>query len=256
MDCERLQAFADGELPDAEVPAFQAHLAACQTCQSELREVMLLEALWLGLAQRKRSSWTHAAVATVATAVAPPPSAREGARPRPAAWARRAALAGAAAAVLLPLTLRRTGAGVDAAADGRPLAARMVPGLAYPDRPWRPGRDARCPVAAAGLPVPGDQPELVAACLRAGAADQTSRAVLAMQRGDWHQARSLLLAVLAATPGYPEARWNLALVYEKTGERAAAAATLAGPAKDGEAGLSVDSAERARAARGWPVATP
>src|SRR5690348_10366096 len=108
MHCEQLHAFADGELADAEVPAFQEHLADCRACQSELRDVMLLEALWLGLAQRKRSSWTHAVVTTVPAAPAEPPARRRAGR-RPTPWAWKAGLAAAAAAILVPFTVRRSG---------------------------------------------------------------------------------------------------------------------------------------------------
>jgi cellulose synthase operon protein C len=43
--CEKLQVFADGELPADEVPDFERHFAACAGCQSELEDVMVLEAL-------------------------------------------------------------------------------------------------------------------------------------------------------------------------------------------------------------------
>jgi anti-sigma factor RsiW len=48
--CEKLQVFADGELPPAEVPDFERHLAECADCQAELEDVMVLE----GLAQTLR----------------------------------------------------------------------------------------------------------------------------------------------------------------------------------------------------------
>lgn len=48
--CEKLQVFADGELPADEEPEFQRHFAACAGCQAELEEVMVLE----GLAQSLR----------------------------------------------------------------------------------------------------------------------------------------------------------------------------------------------------------
>ena len=43
--CERLQAFADGELAFAERPAFHRHLAACLACQDALESAMMLDAL-------------------------------------------------------------------------------------------------------------------------------------------------------------------------------------------------------------------
>jgi anti-sigma factor RsiW len=50
--CEKLHEFADGELPPEEVPAFELHLIACDTCQAELQDVMLLEALGQGMTPR------------------------------------------------------------------------------------------------------------------------------------------------------------------------------------------------------------
>jgi anti-sigma factor RsiW len=43
--CEKVQAFADGELSHKEATPFRRHFVACVRCQSELAEVMLLEAL-------------------------------------------------------------------------------------------------------------------------------------------------------------------------------------------------------------------
>jgi len=47
--CEKLQVFADGELPLDEVPAFERHFADCSSCQAELEDVLLLEALAQGV---------------------------------------------------------------------------------------------------------------------------------------------------------------------------------------------------------------
>jgi cellulose synthase operon protein C len=47
--CDKLHAFADGELPVEEIPAFERHLVGCASCQTELQDVMLLEALGQGL---------------------------------------------------------------------------------------------------------------------------------------------------------------------------------------------------------------
>jgi hypothetical protein len=55
MDCEKLHAFADGELRADEVPPFEKHLARCTDCQSELRDVMLLEALCAAAAPARSS---------------------------------------------------------------------------------------------------------------------------------------------------------------------------------------------------------
>jgi hypothetical protein len=44
-DCQSLNAFADGELAAADHPRFLDHLGQCTACQTELVELLLLEAL-------------------------------------------------------------------------------------------------------------------------------------------------------------------------------------------------------------------
>jgi cellulose synthase operon protein C len=43
--CHELHAFADGELPPSERPRFHHHLGDCDACQTELGELLLLDAL-------------------------------------------------------------------------------------------------------------------------------------------------------------------------------------------------------------------
>jgi len=43
--CDKLQAFADGELAAPERPAFHRHLAACSACQRGLENALMLDAL-------------------------------------------------------------------------------------------------------------------------------------------------------------------------------------------------------------------
>jgi anti-sigma factor RsiW len=43
--CEKLQIFADGELPVAERAAFHHHLATCSVCQDALESALMLDAL-------------------------------------------------------------------------------------------------------------------------------------------------------------------------------------------------------------------
>jgi anti-sigma factor RsiW len=50
--CEKLHAFADGELSREDVKPFRRHFVECLGCQAELGEVMALEALGQGLRQR------------------------------------------------------------------------------------------------------------------------------------------------------------------------------------------------------------
>jgi anti-sigma factor RsiW len=47
--CEKLQVFADGELPLEEVAGFERHFTGCAACQAELQDLLLLESLAQGL---------------------------------------------------------------------------------------------------------------------------------------------------------------------------------------------------------------
>jgi cellulose synthase operon protein C len=70
--CEKLQVFADGELPAGEVPEFERHFADCAGCQAELEEVMVLE----GLAQSLRRPVELPALERVPPLSAPPRRSR------------------------------------------------------------------------------------------------------------------------------------------------------------------------------------
>ena len=277
MDCEKLHAFADGEMPDAEVPSFHRHLACCSTCQGELRDVLLLEALAVGLTPASASRWSHAPAAAV---LLPAPGrgreitridvARSARRAHPWAW--KAGVAAAAAAIVAVVVERRQNSNPlgDLLADARPFPARVV----YPsiDDRYRPlrlmrGEPAQRPSpiqALARLEARGDEEALAAGYLLAGVVHQaeitlahaprtagsdTNRAVLAMQRDHWEEARALLEAVLAVNPGHPQARWNLALVCEHFGETGAAALAFEAVAALGEPGWAEEAAERARGLR-------
>src|SRR4051794_7663672 len=99
MDCEKLHAFADGELPSADIAAFQRHLLGCPSCRHELREVLILEALYARPSPVALTSWARAA---------PPPSRHRTARPRHRTpWAWRGAVAAAAAVVVVAAVRRR-----------------------------------------------------------------------------------------------------------------------------------------------------
>lgn len=49
VPCDKLHAFADGELAPEEVAAFERHFVDCPGCQAELQDVLVLEALGQGL---------------------------------------------------------------------------------------------------------------------------------------------------------------------------------------------------------------
>jgi tetratricopeptide repeat protein/putative zinc finger protein len=273
MHCEKLHAFADGELPSAEVPEFQQHLVRCSSCRSELRDVMIIEALALGLAPPRPSGWTHAPVGVM------PPTHPSGSiavtrstplgRAHP--WALKAGMAAAAAAMIVVVIGRRQASNPvsDLLSDGRPFPARVVypPADRYrPLRVMRGEQDQAPPSmeALARLESSGDQQGLAVAYLLAGVFDRAevalgrapagagreiNRAVLAMQRRQWHEARELLESLLTAVPRQPQARWNLALVYEELGDSEGAARAFEAVAALREPGWSSEASERARGLR-------
>jgi hypothetical protein len=149
--------------------------------------------------------------------------------------------------------------------DQRPFAER----LAYPAADHhRDLRLMRGPEATRPLPLgvvarldeAGDYEGVAAACLLAGMNDQAElylnraqptdavavdRAVLAMRRQRWPEARSLLEAVLARQPRHPQGLWDLALVQEQLGDRQGAARTLDQVAALREPGWAAEAARRA-----------
>jgi hypothetical protein len=66
--CDRLQAFADGELASAEGSSFGRHVASCAVCQADLRDLLLLDGLGQELtpapSPRRRWVWLAAGVVT------------------------------------------------------------------------------------------------------------------------------------------------------------------------------------------------
>jgi hypothetical protein len=256
--CEKLHLFADGELPDEEVPVFQRHLAECASCQTELRDVMVLDALASELRPPRTQelpAQTHPARAAARLA-------------RRRVWAWPAGLAAAAAiAVFAVLGLRGSGdpLGELAAEPDRPFAER----LAYPgaDR-HRPHRVMRGATETHALPLPalarmedaGDFEGLAVAYLLAGDDAQAEKflaraprspsvdveaAVLAMHRRRWDEARVLLEGVLVTSPHHPQALWNLALVRRQLGDQAGATAAFRAVAALGEPGWSDEATLRA-----------
>ena len=71
--CEKLQAFADGDLPAAERPAFHRHLAGCAGCQQALESALMLDALATTFTDEAGPGDEHPGSAAPATL---PPSAR------------------------------------------------------------------------------------------------------------------------------------------------------------------------------------
>jgi hypothetical protein len=272
MHCEKLHAFFDGELPADEVPLFQHHLVGCAACQDELREVMVLEALCASL---RPTTSRHFAT------VAPPEAPSSKSIPPPIAGPRRACGAGpwdwkawlamAVASILVAAAARRQAKNLGEAllTEMRPFAARVSWDPADRYRPLRVIRGVRelrvVPFdTVARLQASGDDEGLAVAYLLAGVEDDAevslsraprtagadnNRAVLAIQRDRWQEARLLLEALLVANPTHAQARWNMGLVLEHLGERAAAARAFEAVAALQEPGWSEEARQRAEALR-------
>lgn len=75
--CDRLQAFADGELPMAERPAFHRHLGQCAACQEALESALMLDVLAATFsaerAPRERAPAAGAGREPAGPAALPPP---------------------------------------------------------------------------------------------------------------------------------------------------------------------------------------
>jgi hypothetical protein len=272
MDCEKLHAFADGELPSADIPGFQRHLVGCPSCRHELRDVLILEALYA-----RRSPVAVAVTSWAPTPQPRPPSLHRTARPRHRTpWAWRGAVAAAAAVVIVSAVRRRSTEVTDELLSGpRPFAARVAWPAADRYRPLQTLRTTTGPADARPMPVQalarlqarGDGEALAAAYLLAGVPAQAEltlmaaprtpaadndRAVLAMQQLRWDQARTLLERVLADNPEHAQARWNLALVLEQLGELSDAARAFELVAARREPGWSGEAAQRAAALSAAP----
>ncbi|MGZ3443856.1 MAG: zf-HC2 domain-containing protein, partial [Polyangia bacterium] len=127
---DKVDAFADGELPADEAEAFRAHLADCAGCQAELRDIMMLAAVTQPLA----ATATATATGKQPKDAALPPIIPVASRRRRVILAVGAALT-AAAAVVVIWKMARPEPIVLAQADKRSLEARLSYGAA--DR-WRP----------------------------------------------------------------------------------------------------------------------
>ncbi len=161
--CEKAQAFADGELPNEQVPEFQRHLPGCRGCQEHLEDAMMLDALasTAGPAAAGAARQSPAMDIQRADARDPVPAVRAGpraqvvpidsrrrsGRTRTVFWS-GAALAAAAAAVVIAVVGGGQGGRNDdafaslSAVEARPLAARLAYAPADRHRPLRVTRGA------------------------------------------------------------------------------------------------------------------
>jgi tetratricopeptide (TPR) repeat protein len=271
--CEKLYPFIDGELTSEESERVRGHLAVCDVCASGFQEALQLEVLAAEAYEEQP--------AAVASARPRAPAAREEELPRrakPRARKRRqakwglAAVAGLAAVVYVSLPAAGPSEQLWLTqAPTRRVEARLSLDVLDEHRPFMPMRSDK---SAAVEPVPlrelsrlderKDAVAIAAAFLVRGDVEQArgfletasaspdrdnDLAVVAMQRGELHEALRLLERVLEQEPRHEQARWNRALVLRDLGQKELAARAFEQLAAQGERGWSEEAARNARSLR-------
>jgi anti-sigma factor RsiW len=226
--CDHLHAYVDGELDEAEVTEFEAHLASCEACIAELpRLLALLEALE-GAARAARAAAPARPQPAGLTVIpggrsartAPPPGP-ELAAPRPVhrrTWMWTSGIAAAAAAALILTIIPRKPPVPDAMAiakavgETRPFEVRLS----------APGADGYHPMNMARGAAPGPAPERMdrlgrLELQREQAHDWRGEAAVALFAGD----RDRAARALASAPTSPEVESDRAAVELIDGDPAA-----------------------------------
>jgi cellulose synthase operon protein C len=266
---DKVDAFADGELPPEEAEAFRAHLVECAECQAELRDIMMLGAVTAPLAATAAAPVKVEPVKVEPADKALPPIIPLASRRRRVFIAVTTALA-AAAAIVVAWKVARPEPIVLAQADKRPLEARLSYAAADHWRPYDVERAAavvreevRVDTLARleakgewrGLAdgyLLGGEPERAAEALaRAGeSADvESDRAALALQKHDAAMALAHAARALALAPGHAQGAWNRALALRELGLTRAAANAFEAIAQRGEKGWSDEARQRAASLR-------
>lgn len=267
---DSVHAFADGELEPQEADAFRVHLGTCAQCQLELADILQLQGLGGRLAEEDARA-----------AQAPPPPRAEPPRAFRPAWStrRRVSLGvvlGGALAAVFAFAVLRTPSGTEgldakalALAPTRSLEARLSYGGASDWRPYGVKRSGgerpaeKVPLKTlAKLEKAGDVHGLATAWLLNGDREQAAdylrqapenpaldsdRAVVALSKGQFEEALTLLDGVLARQPSHPQALWNRGLVLRELGLELAAAQSFAKVAALNERGWSDEARERQQA---------
>ena len=255
--CQRLEAFADGELDPSELDAFGQHLGGCERCAESLEALFALR----GLAE---------SIPLPNGCQAAPETAR--ATRRWSRWWLAAGLlapAAAAAALLLVPGPRPTElAGAWVSGETRSLEARLLDPRADAYRPYDPMRGGIATPGGpdysrlADLQARGDHSGLVNHALLAGdvasarqlladgvlaAADlENERAVLALLDGDPARALEHLDRGVARDGAALQVTWNRALALRDLALPRAASKTFLVVANRGEGGWSDEAAQWAR----------
>jgi cellulose synthase operon protein C len=246
---DRVHAFADGELSPDEAASFREHLAGCASCQSELEDILQLQAL--GHAERSAQ--------LAAAGVTPLPLQR-----RRRVFAVASTLVAAAAALAVFVRVQGQGE-LLAIGDVRHLEARSS--YAAADRYRRYDVDRASIVqhdrpslkVMAKLEEKGDWRGLAAAYLLAGDREQAAaalekaghspevdneRAVLALEKGDFESAIVLCDSALRQRPSMTQALWNRAIAERELGLTNQAAHSFGEVAAKSEAGWADEARQR------------
>jgi len=285
--CEKLYLFIDGELPAEEGEHMRGHLGQCATCATGFQEALQLEVLAAeafgdSRAPRLAPAPRPSEAARPHTSQRPPAAAvRRDSSPRPArphlrrrvTWGGIAGAAALAAVVYVSLPTAEPSAQLWLAeAPTRRLEERLSFNRLDMHRPFVPMRSEGStkvePVPLGELSRLDEERDAIAiaaAFLVRGDAEQArgfleaapsspardnDLAVVAMRRGELHEALRLLEQVLRADPGHAQALWNRALVLRDLGQKELAAQAFEQIASRGEQGWSEEAARNARALRG------
>jgi hypothetical protein len=240
---DQVHAFADGELTPEEAEKFRDHLADCRECQTELQEILQLQAL----------SWKPPVGGNVVPLVW---------------WKRRRTLTVAgtmlAMAAGFALFVRLPGGEDFTLGTTRRLEARVSDPRGDSHRPYdveRGGATKARPnlKLLARLEEKGDWRGLADAWLLAGEPDQAAahleklgnspeadndRAVFYLERGDAESAISFADRALRARAGMTQALWNLALAERDLGLIRVAAKSFGEVAARGEPGWAEEALQR------------
>ncbi|QSQ24167.1 CHAT domain-containing protein [Pyxidicoccus parkwayensis] len=263
--CERLERFVDGELPPVEAENFRHHLTRCGACEARMKELLAMELLADDVVNTDDEA----------------PGPGRAVTPLASPWRRRAWLMAVplalAAGVATLVVLSRA----DSQPDADALWLARAPTRLMEARLTLPGADRHKPYevmrsqgtvaqplpmhAMAQLEKAGDDRGLATAFLLRGELGQATaylgklpaspdldsdRAVVAMQRQDWHEALQLQERALKARPQHPQALWNRGLALRALGLPLQAAESFEQVAALKEPGWSDEAAQKARELRG------